>query len=781
MASDYYTFLDSKRLKANTSGFDGIDPSRLNPVLFPFQRDVTLLALKKGRFAAFLDTGLGKTPIQVEWARIIHEETGRDILIIAPLSVARQTVKIAKDLLGVDVHYVRSQEQAQPGINITNYEMIEHFEFDRFGGVVLDESSILKGLDGKIRRYLTDACAYIPYRLACTATPAPNDIVEIANHAEWLGIMTISEMKAAFFVNSAPKDPITGKKKEGGQDKWRLRGHAKEKFFRWLASWSISIRKPSDLGYSDEGYDLPPLNIHKVIVPSNYRPEGQLFFMGLKGIQDRTAVRKATMDVRAAKAAEIVAENEADQWIVWTGLIDESHLITSTIPGAVEVEGSDSIEYKIKAIEGFQDGQNRVLITKSKIAGMGMNFQNCHKMLFLGMSDSWESYYQSIRRCYRFGQTHPVDVYIVLSDAEEEIYYNVMSKEKEAKAMSEELIKQVQGYELEELAGAAADEFEYETDMVRGEDFVLRLGDSVERLKELPDESVDLSVYSPPFNSLYTYSPTERDLGNSRTMREFLKHYSYIVRELLRVTKPGRITAVHVADTPAMLIKDGYIGMKDFSGKVIKLYEACGWIFDARIPIDKNQQAQSIRTHSKALTMSQLEKDRSWLRPALPDYILKFRKPGENVIPVVGGDVNRDQWIEFAAPTWPNWEDRTKEIGSFPTWYGIAESDTLQGWQKARDNADERHVAPLQLGTIQRCIRLWSNKGETVLDPFNGIGSTGWEAIRLGRKYTGIELKPSYFRMAVKNLRQAEATFKTPDLFSLAGIKIETSVHAPAD
>lgn len=291
-------------------------------------------------------------------------------------------------------------------------------------------------------------------------------------------------------------------------------------------------------------------------------------------------------------------------------------------------------------------------------------------------------------------------------------------------------------------------------------------GDSTEVLQGLPENSIDLSVYSPPFSSLYVYSPSERDLGNSADGDQFFDHYAYIIREMLRVTKPGRVTAVHVADTPAMLARDGYIGLKDFSGDVIRAYIAAGWTFDARIPIDKNQQAQSIRTHSKALTMSQLEKDRTWNRPALPDYILKFRKPGENLVPVMMGDVSRDLWIEWANPTWPGEDgDRSQDAGAFATWYGIRETETLNVVE-ARSNEDERHICPLQLGTIERCIRLWSNKGETVLTPFAGIGSEVYQAIRLGRKGIGIELKPAYYRVAVRNLKRADSADAELPLFA---------------
>lgn len=313
-------------------------------------------------------------------------------------------------------------------------------------------------------------------------------------------------------------------------------------------------------------------------------------------------------------------------------------------------------------------------------------------------------------------------------------------------------------------------------DQAHGENWSAYCGDSVEALAGLPTDSIDLSVYSPPFGQLYAYSASERDLGNSADDAQFWRHYGFILDNLLRVTKPGRVTAVHVADIPAMLSRDGYIGLKDFSGDVIRAYIAHGWTFDGRIPIDKNQQAQSIRTHAKGLTMTQMEKDRTWSRPALPDYILKFRKPGENVVPVRGGDVDRETWIEWANPTWPNEHDRCAEGGAFATWYGISESDTLNALRKrgyaglieSRENEDERHICPLQLGTIERVIRLWSNKGETVLTPFLGIGSEAYMALKLGRRAIGCELKRLYWQCAVKNLTLIEREMKEADLVTLA-------------
>jgi DNA modification methylase/superfamily II DNA or RNA helicase len=725
--SSYEAFLKGKTLTAEACGIE-VEDKAIHQMLFPFQRDLTRYALRKGRSAVFADTGLGKTFIQCEWARL----TGGRALIVAPLSVARQTVREAAKL-GTEVRYVRHQSEVKTPLSITNYEMLDEFDPDKFDAVALDESSILKAMDGKTRNKLTDMFAGTPLKLCCTATPAPNDISEIANHAEFLGIISRAEMLAMFFVHD--------------DEGWRLKGHAELPFYRWLASWGISIRKPSDLGYSDEGYELPPLTIMPHFVETECTPDDALFYTGLKGIQDRSSVRKKTTAERVAYTADLVGQS-ADQCIVWHGLNEEGYELVKAIPGSVLVEGSQSPEEKASALEAFQDGAFRVLVTKPKIAGFGMNFQNAHTMAFCGMNDSWEAYYQCIRRCWRFGQLRPVQVHAVLSEIEQDIWENVMRKDAEAQNMRENLIEHVKEFEKAEIGGTGVD-WSYETDTIKTDDYTLMLGDSVERMAEIADESVDLSVFSPPFSSLYTYTPTERDIGNCRTEEEFFRHFGFIIDNLLRVTKPGRNCAVHVAQIPAMLARDGYIGLKDFRGKTIEAFESHGWIFHGDITIDKDPQAQAIRTHSKALLFTQLKKDSSWLRPALADYILVFRKPGENAVPI-HPDLTNNEWIEWARPIW----------------YGIKETDTLN-YTEARESADERHICPLQLGTIERCIRLWSNPGETVCSPFAGIASEGHVSIKQGRKFIGIELKRNYFNVGARNLKAASENVHTADLFAV--------------
>lgn len=715
--TEYATFLASKRITAQTRGLH-VAIEDINGDLFPFQRKLVQWALRKGRAALFADTGLGKSRMQIEFARLTGERT----LILAPLSVARQTVSEASKI-GVLAHYTRSGDDLIDGINITNYEMLAHFNPDDFGCVVLDESSILKSLDGKIKAQLIEMFAETPYRLCCTATPAPNDIAEIANHAEFLGILSRVEMLATFFVHDSSN---------GAGDGWRIKGHAHDAFYQWLASWSMSVKKPSDLGFDDTGYILPPLDIEPVVLGTAYVPEGQLFYTGLKGIQDRTKARRGTIAERVQCAADIVQSND-EQWLLWCGMNDESSTLHRLIPGSVEIVGSDSPDAKIAAIEAFQRGDVRVLITKPRIAGYGINLQNCRNMAFVGIGDSFESYYQCIRRCYRFGQHSPVTVKIIISEIEQEIFENVTRKEEEALMMSNRLIEHVQKFERDEL-DAQETRDPYTTNTIKNDNYTLMLGDSCERLAEVADNSVDLSVFSPPFANLYVYSPSDRDLGNSRDTEEFHRHFGYIIDHLIRVTKPGRNVCVHVQQIAATLINDGYIGMKDFRGGVINQFIEHGFVYHGEVCIDKNPQAQAIRTKAKGLMFAQLRKDASWMRPGMADYILVFRKPGENAV-AVHPDITNDEWIQWA----------------HPVWYGINESDTLNAVE-GRDEKDERHICPLQLGTIERCVRLWSNPGETVLSPFAGIGSEGYESLRHGRKFVGVELKPSYFSAAHKNL-----------------------------
>jgi DNA modification methylase len=725
--NSYATFLETKRIISIPSGIE-IPKEEISPVLYDFQHDIVRWALKKGRSAVFADCGLGKSLIQLEWARHV----GGTVLIVAPLSINEQTISEGKKL-GLTVRTVRGQHHLKPGINITNYEMMRHFIGAKINGIVLDESSIIKSVDGETKKLLLEHFTDIPFRLCCTATPCPNDIAEIANHSQFLGVMTRQEMLASFFVHD--------------QDGWRLRGHAERPFYRWLSSWAMALKSPSDLGYDGSRFVLPELHICDAVVSTTWRNPGHLFAGGLKGISNRASVRKQSASDRVAEVARI-ANFLSGQIIIWCGLNIEADLVSRAITDSVNLQGNDSQETKTRVIQEFLSGKIRILVTKGKIAGFGMNFQNASSMIFVGLNDSYEMYYQCIRRCWRYGQKRSVYAYVVVTDHEEEIVANVRRKEVEAETLSAKIIQGAREFEMEELGRTKHIETMEEAEF-EAQNWKIYQGDCIEKMRQITDESIDLSVFSPPFLALYTYSASEKDLGNSKNDEDFFLHFRFVINELLRITKSGRNACVHVAQVTTTLNKEGVIGLKDFRGRVVEAFVKQDWIYHGEVVIDKDPQAQAIRTHSKGLLFVQLKKDASWLRPALADYILVFRKPGDNQVPITP-DISNEDWIEWARPIW----------------YGIKESDTLNTGE-AKSNEDDRHICALQLGTIERCIRLWSNPGETVFSPFAGIGSEGYVALQQGRKFIGCELKPLYARTAAKNLKSTEnRTVQT--LFNLA-------------
>jgi len=414
----YAEFMSRKRSVAPPVGVD-VNRSEVHDLLHDWQAYVVAWACRTGRVALFQDCGMGKTLQQLEWARLVSDRS----LIIAPLSVARQTIAEARKI-GLDVTYTRGPLPG-PGVHITNYEMAEHVDPSTYGAVVLDESSILKAVGSKTRMMLTDSCRDVPYKLAATATPAPNDVAEIVNHAEWLGQMDRAQMLAAYFIN----DQDVGA--------WRLKGHARKPMLDWMATWIVAARYPSDVGGRDDGYLLPPLHVLDVVVPVNIDAPGQLFPTDLGGVGGRANVRRQTLEARVA--ATVATTGHADQHIVWCGLNDEADQVTAAIDDAVNVEGSWSAEDKADAIDAFVAGHVRVLVTKPSIAGFGMNFQNCSKMTFCGLGDSYETYYQAVRRCWRYGQTRDVTAWVVVSELERQIVDNVNRKARNAGWLVDEL------------------------------------------------------------------------------------------------------------------------------------------------------------------------------------------------------------------------------------------------------------------------------------------------------------------------------------------------------
>jgi len=440
---------------------------------------------------------------------------------------------------------------------------------------------------------------------------------------------------------------------------------------------------------------------------------------------------------------------------LWSGAIcAESEALAKSIPDAIEVRGSDSLDHKEAGLWGFTRGEHRVLVTKPSIAGFGMNWQHCSTVIFTGLSDSYEKFYQAVRRCWRFGQSEPVECYIITGKAEGAVVENIKRKERQAAHMFEEIVANMK--DLTEVHGMQAkDEMPHEIEDRRGDDWHMMLGDCIQRIKEVPDGSIGLSVFSPPFPGMYAYTNSARDIGNCKSIDELMNHIRYLYPELLRVLMPGRSVAIHLTQMVKFKQFDGISGLKDFRGATIQAMEDAGFNFYGEVTIDKNPQLKAQRTKDHGLLFKTLANDASKLHMALADYVLQFTKPGDNPEPIHAGMsdkygskgwITNDEWIEWAAPVWYR---RTEHYPG-----GIKETDVLD-YRAAKGDKDDKHICPLQLGVIERCVKLWSNPGDMVLDPFAGIGSTGYESLKWGRCFTGIELKRSYYEQACKYLEAA--------------------------
>jgi len=931
----YEEFLKTKEIINQDAGIE-IKKEHLNKMLFDFQRDIVWWALKKGRAAIFADCGLGKTPMQLDWANQIHKKTGKDILILAPLVVSKQT-KDEGDKFHIKVNICRHQEDVKPGINITNYEMLKHFEPSRFIGIVLDESSILKSYTGKFRTTIIEAFQKTPYRLACTATPAPNDYMELGNHSEFLGAMRRMEMLTMFFVHDG-----------ANTSQWRLKGHAEEEFWKWIASWAVVLRKPSDLGYEDDGFILPPLHLHEEIVSADIQVDDRLFPVEAKTLIDRRRARKESREERVQHTRELVESNNSRPWLLWCDLNIESEMLSKQIKDAVEVKGSDSRKFKEAAVLWFkgeicdcqlkliskhdklpawekkknikentiknteksdskhpknikknteksdknicesmlkripqnldvhqnnkqnimleeerntqetknyelkQDNklengnkqiqkedllkglnhtesylqntenyskskmevaqfaeqknlqttqqesqemvsadstlttatkqnqlgdffahnvtsdlensntissflnkqfctcggikQGRVLVSKPSIFGFGLNLQICSNVAFVGLSDSYERFYQAVRRCWRFGQKNPVNAHIIISDIEGAVLSNIKRKEEDAKKMADGLIKHTQELTKQNLGKSQAKQEIYKRDKKTGKNWTMYLGDCVDISKELETDSIHYSIFSPPFESLYTYTNSPRDMGNSKNNEEFHKHFKFLVKELYRVMMPGRLLSFHCMNLPMAKQSYGFIGLRDFRGELIQIFKEAGFIYHSEVCIWKDPVVAMQRTKALGLLYKQLRKDSAMCRQGIADYLITMRKHGENPerITHTKDNFSLDLWQNYASPIWTD----------------INPSNTLQK-TSAREHKDERHICPLQLDVIQRALELWTNPKDLVFSPFAGIGSEGYMALKLGRRFIGIEIKESYYKQAYLNLERIQSEKQT--------------------
>lgn len=433
----YRQFLQSKAIAAKPSGFD-VDKTELNNNMFDFQKDLCKWALKKGKSAILIGCGCGKTIIQLEWAHQVHAHTKKPVLILAPLSVVNQTAKEARKFGIETVHVCRSQADVKNGLNITNYEMIEHFDVSVFSGIVLDESSILKSFTSKTTGQLTELFYDTPYKLLCSATIAPNDFTEIGTTCEFLGIMSRTEMLATYFVHDG-----------GKTSDWRLKKAGRSKFWEWMATWAVCFNNPNELDYEIDGYDLPKLRIEKILTKSKVN-DYEMFVKVAETLQERREARKESMEDRTDKASSLT-NNSSESWLCWVDYNDESAMLAKKCNNSVEVKGSDAPEFKAQASIDFSDGNIHCLVSKPSIFGFGSNFQSCHNMIFCGLSDSYERFYQAVRRCWRFGQTQEVNCYIILSEKEVSILENIERKQAQMDEMQKEMTALMREIALSEI------------------------------------------------------------------------------------------------------------------------------------------------------------------------------------------------------------------------------------------------------------------------------------------------------------------------------------------
>lgn len=751
----YDEFLAAKLRRVSPAGFDA--GGFCLPVAFKGHQSAAVgWACRLGRGAVFFDTGLGKTAVLLAWADIVSRHTTRPVLVLCPLAVGPQTTREAVKFGVPGVRLAESQADVPgPGVYVTNYQKLHRFDPAAFGGVVLDESSILKSYDGRYKQALCGAFRDTPYKLALTATPSPNDHEELGNHAEFLGVCTRQEMLGTYFVHDS-----------GHTSEWRLKGHAEVEFWRWVASWALVARTPADLGFVEPGYDLPPLRIDELRVPSPAQ-DGRLFALPEATLTGQRQARRKTLEGRCRAAAEIAATFGDEPLVVWCELNDEADLCEKLIPGAVQLSGADSDEVKVERLEGFASGKYRVLVTKPKICGHGLNWQHCARMVFVGLSHSFEQFYQAVRRCHRYGQTRPVEVTVVSSDLESGVVENVRRKEKEHDGLFASAVAHTAAVNRESIGAEAVVARPPEpagAGSVAGAGWTLVNGDCVEAVAGLGPESVDYSVFSPPFASLYTYSDSPRDMGNCRGEAEFFDHFRHLVPALYRVLKPGRLLSFHCMNLPLTKAHCGVIGVSDFRGDLIRAFQSGGFIFHSEVCVWKDPVTAMQRTKALGLLHKQLKKDSCMSRQGIPDYVVTMRKPGANADPVYHyGDVTEaaaagetDADRVFPVERWQRYAS--------PVWADIDQTDVLP-YAGAREEKDERHVCPLQLGVIDRCLELWSNPGDLVLSPFAGVGSEGYGAVRAGRRFVGVELKRSYFDQAVLNLTRAERSKAQRSLF----------------
>lgn len=727
----YEDFLKQKVKSIIKSGFE-VNESELNSNLFDFQRFIVKRALQNGKYAIFADCGLGKTLMQLEWANQVNKHTGKPVLILCPLAVAGQTIKEGQKF-GIDV----VKYDASSPIQITNYEQLENIDCSLFSGIVLDESSILKNFTGVYKNLIIDKFEYTPYKLACTATPAPNDLNEIGNHSEFLNVMDANDMRMRWFI------------RDEGMNIYRLKGHAENDFYGWISSWASVLRSPSDIGFKQGDYNLPDLNYFEKMIITDVKNNGKLFNDTSVNATEFNKELRFTLLQRIESAAEIV-NNSTEAFIIWINQNEEEDKLLSLIPDAKAVRGDEKPEVKESKLLGFANGDFRVLITKKKIAQFGLNYQHCHNQIFAALDFSFEGLYQAIRRSYRFGQKNKVNVWLITTDTMTNVIQTIYYKQNQFNEMMTKITEQVNSMEF-------SLKVDYDKRHTKHDKYELFNGDSCDIIKEIDSNSIDLSVFSPPFSTIFTYSDNIRDMGNCVSDDEFFKQTDFLLSELYRIMKPGRLVCVHTKDLARYKNSSGFSGMWDFTGEYHRAMERAGFKYHSKVTIWIDPVLEMQRTKTQRLLYKQVTSDSTYTGIGMPEYVTIFRK----------WEGDESDWTPVTNKTKENFDLNTWQKWASPVWMDIKRTNVLNNYKGAKDHKDEKHICPLQLDIIERCIALWSNKGEKIFTPFMGIGSEVYQAVLMDRYGVGIELKESYYDLAKRNLSTLIEQKKQLTLFDL--------------
>lgn len=840
--NDYQRFLAAKTVAAEETGFE-IDAGEINPILLPHQRDIVQWAVRRGRAALFESFGLGKTMQQLEIARLILKRTGGRWLVVHPLGVVQEFQRDAATL-GIPVRFVRSIEEcAETGIHLTNYESVREGKLDprEFTGVSLDEAGILRGfggtktfrtfmalMAGDDRRDRSNVVRSegIPYRFVATATPSPNEFIELLAYSAFLGVMDVSAAKTRFFKRNSEK-----------ADQLTLHPHKEAEFWTWMTSWAVFVQRPSDLGYSDEGYELPPLDIRWHEIPSDHSKAGvnrdgqmRVFVDSALGITEAAAEKRRSLDARISKLMEIRAEAPEEHRIIWHDLEDERRALEESIPGLFTVYGSQDIQAREYVIVNFADGLIPEVAAKPVMLGSGVNFQrHCNWAVFLGIGFKFNDFIQAIHRLQRFLQTKPVRIDLIYTEAEAEVRRTLERKWRQHEELVANMTNLIRAHGLADAVKAApVRQLGVERAEASGLNWTLVNNDSVLETASMDADSVDLMLTSIPFSTQYEYSPNYADFGHTDHEAHFWEQMDYLTSNLFRILRPGRNLVVHCKDriAPGGLTGFGFQTVQPFHANAIFHYTAHGFAFLGM----KTVVTDVVRENNQTYRLGWTEqcKDGTRMGVGMPEYLLIFRRPpsdnsdGYADTPVVKdkADYSRARWQTDAHGFMRSSGDRLltiEDVWDLPhdeiykrwrehslaevydyeghvalgeameaadrlpvtfqllpphswhpdVWTDVARMRTLNSQQHSKGK--EMHLCPLQFDIVDRVITQMSMPGETVFDPFSGIGTVPLRAVKLGRRGVGCELSPSYHADAVYWLRREDNGVRASTIFDFIG------------